>query len=100
MHGDRFYPKNTFLIGETERKNSFWFHFSPWAVLLFLLLLLLVFFLQTSDQALIFHACAVQGIITNLPLVVGYSGFLCFGHMQAKQSVELKLLNTVLICVP
>lgn len=44
MHGDRFYPKNTFLIGETERKNSFWFHFSPWAVLLFLLLLLLVFF--------------------------------------------------------
>lgn len=58
------------------------------------------FFLQTSDQALIFHACAVQGIITNLPLVVGYSGFLCFGHMQAKQSVELKLLNTVLICVP
>lgn len=42
------------------------------------------FFLQTSDQALIFHARAVQGIITNLLLVVGYSVFLCFGHMQAK----------------
>lgn len=81
MHGDVFCPRGIhFLFMKQKGRISFGFTFLPG---LFCYCCCWVF-LQTSDQALVFHACAVQGIITNLPMVVGYSVFLCFVHMQAK----------------